>query len=264
MKAEHRHELKSNDLAQWLKNLPVWASANYKLLIYVAVVALLVLGASFYHWHVASQRAQSQRLEFTQAVLDFDRAVMNVLQGSMEDQDLSYMILDTNESFDRIARTAQNDTMGAWALIKKGHALRSSLLYRPGQTDAQYAENQLQNAIEAYKQAMPKTPNQTVVATAMLGIGLSYEQLGQFDQAKQAYSDLVEETSLDSTAAYANAQARLEMLEIYAQPVRLAKDTEPVEPLDLDIPQLPEPDAQAAPEMPLEPEMPVDEPLPLP
>ena len=48
MKAEHRHELKTNDLALWLGNLPNWANQNLRTIIYVLVVVVLVLASSIY------------------------------------------------------------------------------------------------------------------------------------------------------------------------------------------------------------------------
>ncbi len=33
MKSEHRHELKTNELAEWIANFPTWAKENAKVLI---------------------------------------------------------------------------------------------------------------------------------------------------------------------------------------------------------------------------------------
>jgi len=45
MKAEHRHELKTNELAEWIANLPQWARDNGRMVIYLSVVAVLVIGS---------------------------------------------------------------------------------------------------------------------------------------------------------------------------------------------------------------------------
>ncbi len=41
MKAEHRHELKTNELADWLGNLPQWSKDNIVSIIAVAIAIVL-------------------------------------------------------------------------------------------------------------------------------------------------------------------------------------------------------------------------------
>ena len=50
MKSEHRHELKTNELAEWIAHLPQWTRENLRTIIYVSVVAVLVIGSSFWYW----------------------------------------------------------------------------------------------------------------------------------------------------------------------------------------------------------------------
>ena len=51
MKAEHRHELKTNELAQWIANFPNWAKENLRMIIYVSVVLILLIGGQGIHQH---------------------------------------------------------------------------------------------------------------------------------------------------------------------------------------------------------------------
>ena len=51
MKSEHRHELKTNELAEWIGNLPQWARENRRMIIYVSVVAVLVIGSASWYWY---------------------------------------------------------------------------------------------------------------------------------------------------------------------------------------------------------------------
>ncbi|MBA7624503.1 hypothetical protein ES703_31912 [subsurface metagenome] len=46
MKSKHRHDLKTNELAEWIGNLPQWARENHRTIIYVSVVAVLVIGSA--------------------------------------------------------------------------------------------------------------------------------------------------------------------------------------------------------------------------
>ncbi|MCJ7728616.1 MAG: hypothetical protein MUO27_01860, partial [Sedimentisphaerales bacterium] len=49
MRAEHRHELKTNELAEWLNNLPIWAKQNLRIIIYVSAVVVIVAVSYLYH-----------------------------------------------------------------------------------------------------------------------------------------------------------------------------------------------------------------------
>ena len=48
MKSEHRHELKTNELAEWLSNFPEWLKENSKTII--GITALVVIVVGFYGW----------------------------------------------------------------------------------------------------------------------------------------------------------------------------------------------------------------------
>ena len=43
MKSDHRHELKTNELAEWLGNLPEWTKENLVTIIAVVVVVVVVV-----------------------------------------------------------------------------------------------------------------------------------------------------------------------------------------------------------------------------
>ena len=47
MKSDHRHELKTNELADWLTHFPQWAQENRTTLIGAGVVVVLVIGGYF-------------------------------------------------------------------------------------------------------------------------------------------------------------------------------------------------------------------------
>ena len=51
MKAEHRHELKTNELAEWIANLPQWASDNLGMIILVFLVVVLLPAGAYTYWH---------------------------------------------------------------------------------------------------------------------------------------------------------------------------------------------------------------------
>ena len=68
MKSDHRHELKTNELADWLSHLPEWTKEN--LLTIVITVAAVVAAAAIYGWTIYNKnvvQAQEQT-EFTNLI----------------------------------------------------------------------------------------------------------------------------------------------------------------------------------------------------
>ena len=68
MKAEHRHELKTNELADWLAHFPQWVKENLKSIIYVSIVAVLVAGSYIYHKYQKVIVQGQQQHEFTSII----------------------------------------------------------------------------------------------------------------------------------------------------------------------------------------------------
>jgi len=64
MKSEHRHELKTNELAEWLGNLPQWTKEN--LTIIIVVLAVVVAASAFYvRYRYSKSAVVEEQLEFT-------------------------------------------------------------------------------------------------------------------------------------------------------------------------------------------------------
>ena len=51
MDTEHRHELKTNELADWLANLPQWAKENTGTIAYVAIVIIIVAVVAYMKYY---------------------------------------------------------------------------------------------------------------------------------------------------------------------------------------------------------------------
>ena len=49
MKSEHRHQLKTNELAEGIANSIQWAKQNYKTIIYISIVVVLAAGSYFWN-----------------------------------------------------------------------------------------------------------------------------------------------------------------------------------------------------------------------
>ena len=131
MKSDHRHELKTNELAEWLNNLPQWAKENS---ISIIVVAVLIIGvATFYIWRFynASIVAQKQ-LELSSLIGQVIESKTQILRAQAEGRDISFILLHPADNLRAFAQNADDDQMAAFTLIKQAEALRTELHYRRG------------------------------------------------------------------------------------------------------------------------------------
>ena len=81
MKTVHRHDLKTNELAEWIANLPQWARENRTTIIYVSVVAVLVAGSALWYWRKKNVGSVQEQLEFTNLVARLSQNKMQVLMA---------------------------------------------------------------------------------------------------------------------------------------------------------------------------------------
>jgi len=216
MKAEHRHELKTNELAQWLANLPQWIKQNLKLIVYASIV-VVVAGASFaLWWYYAKVEVLQQQLELTAQLSALRPTKARVLEDKNRGMDSSFNLLQLANTLQTTAQQTKSDNAAALALIKRGQALRTELHYRAGRPTAQEIANQLNQAQAAYTQALEMTQaNPSLTAIAKFGLGLCAEERGQFDQAEQTYRQIAEDPNLQATIAAAAANLRLENMHEY-------------------------------------------------
>ncbi|MGD2093571.1 MAG: hypothetical protein PVH77_01035, partial [Phycisphaerales bacterium] len=64
MKSEHRHELKTNELADWLGHLPQWTKENLTSIL--IVLAIIIAVVFFFAWNSYKQKiTEQEKLEFT-------------------------------------------------------------------------------------------------------------------------------------------------------------------------------------------------------
>jgi len=254
MKSEHRHELKTNELAEWLTNLPQWAKENLKMIIYVSVVVVLVIGLVIFRWYKKNVESVRKQLEFTKLIAQLPQRKMQILQAQSQGIDASYMLLGTAEDFQTFARNVKDDQMAALALIKQAEALRMELHYRAGTVDEQDVTTQINRAKAGYSEALSRvmgpeggdTINPSLTAAAKFGLGLCEEELGNFAAAENIYRDIAANSDFECTTAAAQAKHRLETMADYQRKVvfKAAPKQAPTEPLhpqiELKVPEGPQ------------------------
>jgi len=218
MKSEHRHELKTNELAEWLSNLPQWTKDN--LVTIIGVSALIIVVAGVYIWRGYNRDVVQvrQRADFTRLLSQVSAAKMQVLQAQEQEQvqDLSFRLIQAADPLGAFAQTSKNDQMAALAFIKQAQAIRAELHYGPAEDD--YFEGQIAKARASYTQALERSSdNAALAAAAEFGLGLCDEELGNFEQARQTYREIVANADYEGTVPVAQAKRRLEIMSDYKE-----------------------------------------------
>lgn len=245
MKSEHRHQLKTNELAEWLVNFPKWAKENSTMIIYVSVV--LVLAAGAYIWKVYETDVVSVRrhLAFTNSVSQIPQGKTRILRAQAQGVDIAYLLIQAADALRSIAQSTKDDEMAAFALIKEAEALRTELHYRFGAVSQQDLTEQINRAKDGYTKAIEKASGYPeLLAMAKFGLGLCEEELGNFERAREIYSEIVANPEFKYTVIVPQAEQRLATMDTYRgevvfrpAPTQEAPGAEFMRPaIDLNIP----------------------------
>lgn len=251
MKAEHRHELKTNELAQWLSDLPRWAKQNLRTIIYVAVFLVLLTAYSIYYFYQKKIVTANQQTALTKITTQLPQTKTQILQAQAQGSDISYMLIQQiGDSLDTLAKNTKEDNVAALAYIKEAEVLRTDLHYRLDSPTQQDIEKQIQRASRLYNNALDKSSrNPAMTALAKFGLGLCEEELGNFDQAKQIYTQITENTEFEGTTAVAAAKYRLDFMHNFTEDLFFEpapKQTPPEQPLLPQVLRMPQtPDSNA-------------------
>ncbi len=216
MRSDHRHELKTNELADWIMHFPDWVKENRTSLIGAAaviLVALLIYFVSFYRKNVVLARNQ---VRLTKLVAEVPQQVNRVANAAMQNNDESYTLLPAAQDLQDFAVKSSNNDMAALALIQRGAALRAEIHYRLAEVSREELATQIGKAKESYQQAVDRKPSSpALAAAARYGLGLCEEELGNFDQAAAIYREVAEKADYAGTTAQAEAAYRLKIMDDY-------------------------------------------------
>jgi len=226
MKSEHRHELKTNELAEWLSNLPQWTKQN--LITIICVSALVVVLAGVYLWRSYNKNILQvrERTEFTNLINQVSGAKIQIVQASAQGRDLAFMLIQLAKNLDTFAQNTKNNRMAAMALVKRAQALRAELHY--GTVEQQYIEEQTEKAQDSYTVALERSrTNPVLAAAAEFGLGLCAEELGNFEEARDIYGKIVANPDYEGIVTVAQAQRRLKTMADYEQKIAFVPDPNP-------------------------------------
>lgn len=244
MKSERRHELATNELADWVVHFPEWFSQN---LTTVIATAIIVVGLVVYTFFFYSRQDRAEKQRETKAVTVLDYLAWqkeSVLRGEVRGLGISDVFLDTAGRLNTIAVETENPVLSALAMIKRAEALRIELHYRPEIAEPDIQRDQLKQAAEIYKQALEKAKGQPAIAAmAEYGIALCFEDIRNFAEAEKLYNKIAASTEYQGTSFPQRAKLRLKTLEDKKQKVLFVQaEPEPMPdiqkpgPLTLDEP----------------------------
>jgi tetratricopeptide (TPR) repeat protein len=226
MKSKHRHELKTNELAEWIANFPQWAKEN-RITIAVVLLAIIAVGA-LYIWKIHNRSVSVQnQIELTTHMSQLLGSKMQILKAQSQGTDLSYMLLQLANSLKRFAQTVNSKQMAAFALLKRADTLRTELHYRLGAVSRQDLTAQINEAMASYNEVIEKAPSPSLMATAKFGLGLCEEELANFEKAQQIYQETATNPDYEGTIAATSAKHRLKIMTDYKTKIVFKRSVEP-------------------------------------
>ena len=216
MKSDHRHELKTNELADWITHFPEWLRENAKVLIGGTAIVILAVVVVAWNRYNKTVLAQNRRADFTRALTDLELTLQQVGQQSLQGRDESIALHDSANTLEKLAENMSRKTMAAFAYIKQGETLREQLHFQNGRHSKEQIAQLMEQAKACYHQALEKAPNNaSLVSVAKYGLGLCEEELGNYNEAKAIYESIVSDNQLAGTVGRVSAEYRLKTVDRY-------------------------------------------------
>jgi type II secretory pathway component PulM len=246
MRSDHRHELKTNELADWIMNLPEWAQENRNTLIAAGAVIVVAAVVYFGVFHRRDALQARNQTYLTTLVAQVPQKISQVASAAQQNRDDSYILVQTEQDLQDFADKSSNNNMAALALIQRGAALRAEVHYRPTEISHDDLVTQLGKAQASYQQALDRKPSSpSLAAAAQYGLGLCEEELGNFDKAAALYGEVAQKPEYAGTDAQAAAAYRLKVMGDFKTPVVF--EPAPPKPAPAPTPQASTPTIQIKP-----------------
>jgi len=248
MKAEERHGLKTNELAEWIFSLPQQIKDNLQVILYVSAAVVLIVAAIFYYQYQSKTTAAKNQADMTRLISTLVQSKAQIVQAQAQGMDVSYNLIQTADELDDVAQKLKGDDASALALIKRGEALRMELHYRPSAVGQDVLKDQISKAKASYEQAVTKAVDDPLLlAKAKFGLGLCEEELGNFDAASKIYHEIANDRAFEGTVAVTEAKHRLRIMSDYQQPVTFKPAPVPPAPAAAAAPEVNAPMLQMMP-----------------
>ncbi len=251
MDADHRHELKTNDLEEFLTHFKdFWARWGNAI-----TIAALVVVIAFTGWRLYSTRQTSAK-EKTLSELATATTPAALMSLGRETSDASvrpraYLRGADKRLYELVAPAAA----AAPGVDDAGEG--PGIVAKP--LDSADRQKHLDEAARMYRQAIEHATHPVYVLNARLGLGAVAEFEGKWDEARQEYERVVKDAGELYAAHASQAKAKLAMLDRLMLPVTFAPEPQPqVDSADTAGPALPEVELDLSPD----PTPPVEAPAP--
>jgi hypothetical protein len=218
MKSEERHELKANQLADWIANFPEWAKENTGNIAYAAVVIIIVGVVIYLKWYRPAHTISREQIEMSQYVRQLESDKLRMVMSKEETSLNPEALRNIADSLDAVAGQLDKPQQAAFALIKRGEAIRAELHYAPADfaKDPNALEFQINKAKVCYQEALEKAgDNNQLAAAAQFGLGLCQEEFSNFEEAKKIYGEIVKNEKYAKTVSLSMARERLTAMDDY-------------------------------------------------
>lgn len=256
MDAEHRHELKTNELANLISHSGQFIRKHY-----MQIIGLILIIIAIGLWapvkgfrERAKHQAQAQAAE---VIEQLPQNKIRAIQSQAQNMGASNALLISANALEIEAQKTKNPLLGALALIKRGEALRSDLHYRSSDVEPAEIKSYIEQARKAYNSAIEKAKGQpggnVFEAMANFGLGLCAEEMGDLKKAKKIYESIIARPEYEGTIFPTQAQLRLESIDDSKGKFVFVSDPEPAAsevPLPTILPEAP---PQQAPPVLVEP-----------
>ncbi|MBE0537139.1 MAG: tetratricopeptide repeat protein [Phycisphaerae bacterium] len=213
MDAEHRHELKKNELADWIAHFPDFVRRNLRTII--GVVLIVTAGVVYVYGKSIRGEAQAQQqAEAISLIEQFNMSKLNAIQNQQQDIDSGDVIMIAANRLEMGVDNTKSPQISAMLLIKHGEALRADLHYRAAEMDADIVGQRVKEARQAYEKALLLAEgNATLTAMARFGLGLCAEEVGEYITAEEIYNGIIADADYAATVFPAQARQRLDNMQ---------------------------------------------------
>ena len=213
MDAEHRHELKTNELADWIGHLPEFCKKNGSTIIGVVLIIAAII--SYFGFKTKKDKANvEQQIQTSGQIQKVIQNKEEVVRGVISGTPVVLMgFEDSAKTLLKAADEATEPQFAAMALIKRGEAIRAELHYTAGDVENDIIISQVALAKESYEKALEKADgNRTLAAMATYGLGLCEEELGDFAKASEIFTGITNNEGFKGTTFPTQAQYRLDIM----------------------------------------------------
>ena len=115
MKAEHRHELKTNELAEWIANLPQLCKENLITIVIVSAVVIMAALSYFYYKYQTKTVYARERVELTRLLRGLAQDKQRIIKSAGQGIDYSFVLLQSAKDLLAFAAAARDDELAAFA-----------------------------------------------------------------------------------------------------------------------------------------------------